>query len=264
MSTLNLEIRQTLNPSDIFEVPPGWLPDISPFMPRATTARRLSKDGEDLVGDQKANARDINFTFKQAEETNASYRQILNRFVGFMQPENGPFHLVWTDESLRTRVALQMAMDKPHAGGTEYRIGTNQVVMKMLDAFWEDLDAVSADSPTGGLANDETMTVNNDSYFIAYPAITINTDDDCNQFTLANETNGGAITLASNAFLSSTTFYLDSVNGTVYLDDLEHSAAVADGSGLLFFSPGVNTLRVTNPAGTVLTLAIDFRRRYPF
>jgi phage-related protein len=245
----------------------NFIVSIAAYKRRTSVQKRYGKDGGVINGDQMADTRDITVTYTPVKTNDADYLDTVNELVGFFLPDNGPFYLVDTDNDRRCEIALNRAVDDANKEGTELRIGKNSLTLEMLDAHWEDNDETTILSPTGGMDNGDTLTIDNDSDADCFPVIKITPSEINTDFTITNNTTGASLTLGSNAFVPGAEFEIDCKEGTIYLTVAgamtEMSSALADGSGFIKFVPGNNELEYSSVFGSV-DIEITYRRRYVF
>lgn len=244
-----------------------YMPVFADYKKRVNSQRRYSKDGGVIVGDSFTDIRNITLDFNVVSETDTPYRAVLNELVGFFNPIKAPYYLIDTDNDLRAQIVLESISDRPKTKGLEKLFGNNKLGLKMLDGHWEDLTSNSADSGTGGLENNETLVVNNDSFIDCYPIITVDPLQTNQLFTIRNETTGDQIEIGSNFFVTGSSFIINSQDGTLFLDNgvslVEASASIADGSGFIKLIAGNNTIKYQSNFGAI-NMQVDFRRRYAF
>jgi phage-related protein len=160
---------------------------------------------------------------------------------------------------------LNSATDDAEKEGLEWRIGKNNLKFEMLDAFWEDNTETIIYSPTGGMANGDSLIIDNDSYIECYPIIRITPYEINSDFTIRNITTGAAFIIGSGSFVPGSEFIIDSQKGTIYLESsgsqIEMSSALADGSGFIKLIPGENEIQYSSVFGEV-DIEIEYRRRY--
>lgn len=261
---------QNSNPitgENIYDLSKNFIPQIAAYKRRNAVQKRYGKDGGVIIGDQMADTRDITLSFQPTAQSDTDYFATVNEIIGFFNPDYSPFYLVDTDNNRRCEVALNSARDEAEKDGLEYRVGKDTLTLEMLDAHWEDVDEIVETSPTGGLDDTDTMTVNNDSYADAYPVITITPYEINTNFTIKNNTTGAQFTLGSSSFVPGAEFEIDCKNGTIYLTvggaRTEMSSALADGGGFIKLSPGDNEIEYNSVFGAC-DVEISFRRRYVF
>jgi len=226
---------------------------------------RYGKSGSIPIGDKKVSARPISFNWTQASENEDDYRNYINYLVGFFDELKSPFFLIDKKYSIRSQIVLNEIVDDPQNAGLYNIVGANRISFTMLDPFYEDEIEQEYSSPTGGLGTGEIININNDGFRIAYPVFEFETNQSNPDFAIVNETNKTSFVLGSNNFGLGTKFIVDSVNGEIFLDNgttkVESSVSLADGSGFINFSRGINTIKYISDFGDIIVL-IKFRRRY--
>lgn len=244
-----------------------FIPEFGDYKRRNSIQKRYGKDGGVIIGDQRADTRDIKLSHAPAFQTDSEYLSYVNEIIGFFNPDYAPFYLVDTDNNRRCEVVLNSASDEADTEGLEFRVGKDKLALEMMDAHWEDLEEIVEASPTGGLADGETMIITNNSYFDAYPVITISPAAINTDFTIKNNTTGAQFTLGSSSFVPGAEFEIDCKNGTIYLTvggaRTEMSSALADGGGFIKLTPGENEIQYNSVFGAC-DIEISYRRRYVF
>src|SRR5690606_7365439 len=117
----------------------------------------------------------------------------------------------------RMQVELESLNDRPAADGTLFRVGENNLELICLDGFWEDVDETIVESETGGLANGDTLTINNASDVESFPIIRVVTVSDNPEFSILNQETGSLVRVSTAAFVSGTEIIISSIDGTIYL-----------------------------------------------
>lgn len=267
---MKLEIRNAAG--DIFDLPKDNVagevlfypkPSFGPITYRASVKDRAGRDGGKAMGDRKSSSRSGTIKIEAVAETDADYLDALNALAGFLRAEDGPFYLVDTDAARRFAFELDAISDETTADGTTRRVGKVTISLTWLDAYWEDLTPTTTNSPTGGLANLETMAVVNAGDFQAFPIFRITCLSANDDFVIRNVTNSQAFALASSSFLPGVEYVVDSRDGSVTLADVEASATLADGSGFISLDPGTNSIRFESAGGDV-EIEVEHRSRYAF
>jgi hypothetical protein len=253
--------------SNIYDLSKGFIPEFGKYKRRNSIQKRYDQDGGVVLGDQKADTRDISLSFQPVADNDTDYIDTINEIIGFFNPDYSPFYLVDTDNDRRCEIVLNDFKDDPDKEGLEFRIGNDKISVEMLGAYWEDVDEIVETSLTGGLDDGETMTIDNDSYFDAYPVITVTPYETNTDFTIKNNTTGAQFTLGSSSFVPGAEFEIDCKNGTIYLtigdSRTEMSSALADGGGFIKLAPGENEIEYNSVFGAC-DITISYRRRYVF
>jgi phage-related protein len=238
---------------------------ISSYKRRVGMQKRYGNDGAVPTGDQKVDSRDLTLSYEPTSENDTNYLNTVNQIIGFFRTDLTPFYLVDTDNNKRTEIVLKSATDEADSEGLEYRIGKNKLEFEMVDGHWEDEDETIVYSPTGGLADGDSITINIPSYVECYPVIEIIPYETNTDFTIRNILTGAAFVLGSSSFVVGTKFIVNSKTGTIYLDDgttqTEMSSALADGSGFIKLIPGDNEIQYSSAFGAV-DIEITYRERY--
>ena len=247
-----------------------YLPKLGGLKRRMSLENRYGKPGAVPVGDRQVDARDFKINFKNITEnaSDSEYTQKLAEIIGMFDLNAQPFYIEDVGPLQRRFLTdLDGLNDQPVTDGMFYRVGDNNIDLSMLDGFWEDLFSTTDTTGTGGIANDQTINIDNDAKIDAYPIITVAPYGDNSEFTLTNTTTDGLMTLSTAGFVIGTQFIIDCQTGDIFLDDgitrVELSSAMADGSGFFTLVPGVNTFKYTSLFGNV-DLSFEFRRRYAF
>lgn len=243
----------------------NFKPRFGRFRRRLGLRDRYGRPGSEATGDKMTSSRPISFSFQTVSQNDSDYISALADIFAMFRADRAPYYLVDTDNSRRARIEMESQDDRAASEGTSFRIGEGTLELEMLDGYWEDLEQTIVSSPTGGMSNNEVLSVNNSAVADTYPVIEITPYQANSEFTITNTTTGSAFTLGSSAFVVGTTFIVSSVNGTVYLDDgttqVELSSALSDGSGMIKLIPGVNNLRYESSFGDV-DVDVKFRKRF--
>jgi len=252
-----------VNSESEMELSKNFIMQIEGYKRRVNTQDRYGKDGAVPTGDQMVDSRKISFSYQPVAETDEDYLEITNDIVGFFNLSLSPFYLVDTDTSRRCEIVLLEVEDEAKTDGLERRIGKNKLEVEMLDGHWEDEDATTISSETGGLATGENISINNSADVDCFPVITIDAYQSNTNFTIKNLTTGAFFTLGSNSFVPGVSFVVNSQVGTIYLSTVELSSALASGSGFIKLIPGINQIEYSSVFGNV-DLEIEYRKRYAF
>jgi hypothetical protein len=255
------------NNTEDLELSSYFRPSISSYNRRVGIQKRFANDGGKITGDENVDPRTITIRYEPVFTNDTAYLNLLNTIIGFFRVELAPFYLVDTDNNRRTEIRLTNATDNAHNEGNELKIGKNDLVFKMVNSYWEDLTETEINSDTSGLANGETLTVNNSGKFRVRARIHIRPSDGNTNFQIKNNTTGEGFLLGSNSFVPGSEFIVDGVNGTINLDngvsEVDSSAAFADGSGFISLYPGNNEIEYIS-AFAAVDIDVLFRRRYAF
>lgn len=263
-----MQLKITNGLGDEYLLDPKFKYTISPFTRRVNTTSRYGKSGGVVTGDEQVDVRDISLKYNILSENDLSYLDELNGLIGFFTPDDGPFYLVDTDNNRRALIRYYTGNDEP-LDGTVLRVGpTNMLGLKMLDSYWEDLNAQYVYSDSDGIATNGELTIINDGEADCYPIIRIAALASNSDFTLTNTTLRISTRMGTNSFVLGTTIILDSINGTMMLDSGSGSQsniadALFNGTGHIRFSRGTNTIRYQSIYGSV-EIEIEYRRRWPF
>jgi hypothetical protein len=242
---------------------------ISPFKRRLGVKSRYGKDGGVSMGDRLADPRQITLSYYARPdvasitraEKDLSYRDFLNTITGFFNPEYGPFYLQDLTSEIQTQIEMSENADTPNSEGLEYILGSNILKFEMLSGFWEDIDETTV-TQTAFFESGDTIAINNDSLFTAYPVFTLDAVNNCSEFSITNTTTGESMTLGNTSFVAGTTFIIDSRDGLITLEGVENSVSLADGSGFVSLSPGSNSIIFESSVAGQAFLSISFRRRF--
>jgi hypothetical protein len=247
-----------------------WFPNIAnyvfdPFAPRSRTLERYGGDGVDITGDEKIGARNISIAFNNAGTDKEQYLNALNELAGFMRKTKAPFHLVDDDRGKQTEVRLNALTDEPRDNGLVHRLGNNNMRLVSLTGFFEDMADIVYSSGTGGMAPGDSMMVDNDCAHDVFPFITITSEQQNNEITIYNDTNGALFTFSSNSVQIGSVITFDwQGKGRIELDGQELSAALVDGSGALTLVPGQNEIQYLSPNAGLIDIEIKFKKKYAF
>lgn len=248
-----------------------WKWVIEPYSPRNGDQERYGRPGGTATGDGQIGPRGISFNFENIEGEDPAYLNYIRQIATFFRKQNGPFYAEDITNDIRCKVVLNSLSDDPFGPGSERRFGRNAMRLTNLDGLFEDLTETSIAIP--GLVDQSTFEIVNDiddpdpqlkAVHETWPIFEVTCDDQTPEFTIINETNGTLITLTTNAFDETTTFYINGVDGTIYLDDQELSSAIVDGTGIIRLEPGTNEFKVENPYPTTLGITVKYRKRYAF
>lgn len=240
---------------------------ISPYVKRLGLKPRYGKDGDVPLADQYVGSRTIILDYHKytqdgtTQARDLEYRTFLNNLTAFFDPLFAPYFLEDLDNSIRCQVLLEEHADNPSQPGMQYRLGLNQLKLKMLNGHWEDITENTV-SPTGAFVNGDDVNINNDSLFRAFPVITLTAINSATEVTITNTTTGEGFTIGNNNFLPGSVLIIDSRDGIIELDGVDVSNSLADGSGFISLAPGVNTLVYESAVSGEVILSVSFRRRY--
>lgn len=254
------------NNSETWELPLNFKPEVSPFVKRINVQPIYRGDGGVATGDRKANARTIRLAYNatndngEGELSDAEYKNLLNKLVGFFQDDLSPFYLIDEDNDVQTEVELSENQDTPSNPGMEYILGNNIAALNMISAYWSDKDLATVD--LGTIENEDTFSVTNDSYEFAFPVLTFTALNQVTEFTLTNTTNGMSFTYSNTGFSPGAILVIDPRGeGLIELNGVDSSNSWTNQSGFIFLSPGVNEFEFLSDVGQV-DITLGFRRRY--
>jgi len=240
---------------------------ISPFVRRTGVRDRYGKDGGKSMGDGRANARTINFSYDNRQgtgtrsEKDAAYRAQLNAITGFFDPSNEPWELHDLTGGIKTEVIMQDNADEPKQPGLEYILGKNDLSLIMLSAHWEDEEGIIF-SQTGVLQSGDTFTLNNDSLFFCWPIFIFTSLNNNTEFSLTNTTTDETFTLGNAANTVGAVFTVNGRDGTIDLSGVESSISLADGSGFISLAPGINDFLYESSVDGECLIEVKYKRRY--
>lgn len=259
---MNLKLKNNITEIILSD---NFIPAIGSYKKRIKVGNRYGKDGGYPIGDNKVSARKLTLKYEPAKEDDESYLNIINELTGFFRAGLEPYYLIDTDNSRQCEIILGNSTDNPVDDGLTYRIGDNKIDLTMLDGHWEDYIATIIEET---ISNNDEVIVENTSYAICYPIITLEPTSLNANFILRNLKTGGALELSSNSFVSGSKFIIDSTNeGTIFLDNgisiVESSNSLTDGSGFLYFEPGTNKIKYESFYGDI-DIKIEYRKRYAF
>lgn len=268
-----------------YELGTGWTMRWGPWKRRTTYRPRYGADGSAVTGDRRIGSREIEFAFQvasgdvdeiaaaggtiyaDAEQTkDQAYRVRLATLIAFFRPELGPFYLIDTDAlggvGLRAEIEYNELADEPE--NAILRVGRDRLRFEMLQGGWEDLAEASEVSPSGGLENEDTITIQNTGPLEVSPYFRFFALNSVETVTLRNEANGQFFTYANTAFGAGSTLVVDGRGKEflVELDGINTASALADGSGPIKLEPGENILTFESPTG-IVDLEVLWRRRFP-
>lgn len=240
---------------------------ISDYRRRIGEQKRYGKDGCVITGDQQADSRMLSLDYSACKNNDTDYLYVVNSLVNFFNTQYSPFYFVDTNNDRRCEIVLKQASEEAHTEGLERRVGKNKLDFVMVDGHWEDNTENVVYSGTGGMATGDTMDVVISSGVNCYPVFRITPYEPNLSFTIRNITTGQAFALGSSSFIVGTTFEVDCINGTIYLEILgnqvESSSSLEVGSGFLFFIQGINEIKYESSYGDV-DIEITYRERYIF
>ncbi len=243
----------------------GFVPNYRhpPLSFRVKPFDRYGQPGSETIGDRQLDGRTIRMTVEFAATTDEIYFTKSNELISILNPDNAPIYLVDTDNARRCLIETAKITPNTKADGVLMRAEVWELELIMKEAVWEDIDETVE---TATLANGETMTVNNPGIFRAPPIIVINPVGTLPDFSLINNTTDDLIRFASGALQAGVELTLDSIEGTIVVDDgisqQSGTPSLADGSGFLFLAPGDNELQYESSYGSV-EIDVKFRRRWP-
>jgi hypothetical protein len=239
--------------------------NIGSYKVRVGIQPRYGRPGGVLTGDKHIDPRQITLTFTVAEEDDQSYIEIFNDLAGFFQEQAAPFYLVDTENSRRIEVSIA-ELANSFSQGLEYRVGQdNSLQLLAVDSYWEDL--TETDDVFTAVSNGAEFTVTNSGKLKTYPVITFATSISNPDFYLLNQATGESFRIGSLAFLAGTQIIVDSVLGTVQLEDsgefVDISVSLADGSGFISLAPGANVF-IYESSGAAVDVTVSYRRKFAY
>ena len=245
------------------------------FRKRVSSLKRFGQDGEELTGDEFADARQFSLDYNiipssalTIAQKEVVYTDILNSIAGFFTKRNKPFYILDDELNRRSEIVLSRMSDRPMSPGLLRVAGTGSLKLKWLDAYWEDITETIETTPSGGIANGETLDVDNDSDFDAFPIIVLETPLGSNSdFLIRNNTTGDQLVFGSSNFVPGSTLTINSITGKIELFNgittIDGSFGLSDGSGFISLQPGVNEILYESAFFNV-DMTIKWRQRYAF
>jgi phage-related protein len=234
---------------------------IASYSPRIGIQPRYGKPGGEATGDQEVGTRKLTIGLDITSENDTDYLESIETIVGFFRRENGPFYIIDYESERRARVVLDSESITTASDGLDRRHATGSLVFEMLDGLFEDQTELLVESPSGGLSNNDTLSVTNTGKFTAYPVIEIAALDTISSFTLRNTDTQVFMEIGSNDFNPGAVITIDANEGTIELDSVDASASLSDGSSFIVLQPGSNTLQFETASGSV-DVSVTYRRRY--
>lgn len=252
-----------------------YIPEIeTPELPfRVKIYERYGRDGGDVTGDRQIGSRKFNMILQVGAKTDAEYytkTDLLYAMLATAEPDK--LYLYDdnedTDYSKRLWVVPSAIKPKPKAAGNYRRAEEWTIPCFAPDGAWESPDEIeSTDSGGSTVASGGSIAVNNEGPLTAWPIIIMTCASAMPEFQLVNGANDGVFRLGSALFVPGATLTIDSREGTIEIDDglavTDVSSALAEGTGLLNFPPGLNTITFTSTYGAA-GITIQHRTRRPF
>lgn len=255
----------------------GALFSVKAFLPGAYSPRvdpqpRYGRSGGIATGDREVGPASFILELDVTAQADSDYRLAMARILGHFKARYSPVYLYDdqddTPESggrlpLRCIVELQSEALVQNRDGLWARHMSGPLQFSMPDAFWEDAEAIEYASPSGGLEDQDTFVLPNDSYEDAFPVFTLTAQDTNSLFRLTNQTTGVWVEIGSSDFVTGEELTISCVDGRVTIDGVNIAAsALSDGSAFPSLVPGNNTFQYSSAFGNI-DLAVEYRRRFP-
>lgn len=250
----------------------NFKPLISPYRRRVQTQPRYGQPGGEVVGDKQVDVRTIslafNITSEDITDPDQTYFEQLNEIIGMFRTDKSPYYLVDLDNNRQTRIECSSINDKPAQEGLFFKVGENSLELMMLDAHWEDLEPTVVESSINDfLSSGDVFLVDNLGDVETYPVITLTPSEPNSEFSIEVDETGSLFRISTADFVPGTQIIVSSIDGTVYLSDgitqVEISAALEDGSGMIKLLPGQSTFKYDSLFGNI-GIKVEFRKRYIF
>jgi len=252
-----------------------YIPEVeTPELPfRVKIYERYGRDGGDVTGDRQIGSRKFNLTLQVGAKNDAEYytkTDLLFAMLATATPDK--LYLcddnTDTDYSKRLWIVPSSIKPKPKAGGNYRRAEEWTIPCFAPDGAWESPSEIeSTDSGGSTVASGGSVAVSNDGPLTAWPIIIMTCAAPMPEFQLVNGANDGVFRLGSALFVPGATLTIDSREGTIEIDDglavTDVSSALAEGTGLLNFPPGLNIITFTSTYGAA-GITIQHRTRRPF
>lgn len=91
-------------------------------------------------------------------QSDTEFRRCYNFVANFFKPNNRPFYIVDTDNSIRAKIRIEELSPKYKGEGQEHRLADATLTFSLLDALWETTQLVSQTNSI--VAPDYTFTIN--------------------------------------------------------------------------------------------------------
>lgn len=240
---------QEIKLSPVFISTPGA------FSRNRTYRKIYGPDGEDAFGDGSVSGFDISLEYTALAQTDTAFRNEIRNLVRFIMSGNEPFYLVDKDNNLRQKVDPKGFDPK---ASVNMRVAKPVLTVRALQPFKEDL--AENQTTQSGIVNNSTVLVDVGGDFRCFPIIQLVAVLTTSEFRVTNTTNGSSVQIIDGSFTPGGIYIMDSTIPAFTLNGTNRDLQVSDG-GVLFFSPGVNTLSFTIPIGEV-NATINWRSRY--
>lgn len=243
---------------------------VSEYAPRVNTQSRFGRSGGVTTGDREVPPREIIMQlWMSAKGDDRAYHDAMETLIGFFRPRNTPAWIYDDQDDVdaedrvprRARVELSREDLQPDETGTHGRIMSGDFALAMLEGHWEDADLQSQTEESVG--DGQSFNVDNTSKREAYPIYRVTASQQNTLFRITNSTTGLFMEIGSNDLQQDDELVIDSVDGTITINDVEISAgALSEGSSFPILEPGNNTIEYTSAFGTV-DITVEWRRRWP-
>lgn len=253
-----------------------YIPEIEiPELPfRVKVYERYGRDGGDVTGDRQIGSRKFNLILKVNAANDTEYYAKIDTLYAMLRTAD-PDKLYLCEDNAESddfskrlwivpaSIKLKLAAPGNLRRGEEWTIPCFAP-----DGAWESPEEIeSTDSGGSTVASGGSVAVQNDGPLTAWPIITMTCAAPMPEFQLVNGANDGVFRLGTALFVPGATLTIDSREGTIEIDDglavTDVSSALAEGTGLLNFMPGLNTITFTSTFGSA-GITIQHRTRRPF
>ena len=253
-----------------------YIPEIDiPELPfRVKIYERYGRDGGDVTGDRKIGSRKFNLVLQVGATTDTDYYAKIDTLYAMLATADPDKLYLCEDNaedvdfSKRLWIVPSSIKPKLAAGGNLRRAEEWTIPCFAPDGAWESPDEIeSTDSGGSTVASGGSVSVQNDGPLTAWPIFIMSCASAMSEFQLVNGANDGVFRLGTALFVPGATLTIDSREGTIEIDDglavTDVSSALAEGTGLLNFEPGLNTITFTSTFGSA-GITIQHRTRRPF
>ena len=235
---------------------------------RIKTVDRYAKPGSRTTGDKQIGARDITIEAmitRTLDVNENDFINAVNNIIGLFDDSRGVKYLIQqSDDNTRKRraeIEMKNFDESSIADGNDLT-----AVVLTIDCIWvtgvfEDYTPTVVTSPSD-LSNNQTMSVTVDSNEIAFPVVQVTLTGDSSEITVKNITTGVFTSIGDNSLIAGAVVTIDSVNGNIYINDVESSGSLITGSGFMQLSPGLNTIQFQTFATASASIVITYRNRY--
>lgn len=195
-------------------------------------------------------------------QSDTEFRRCYNYVANFFKPQNRPFYIVDTDNSIRAKIRIEELSPKYKGEGQEHRLADATLTFSLLDALWETTQLVSQTNSI--VAPDYTFTINTKDInaipiYDCLPIFTITSTGFNPNLTLTNLTNEISINLSDANFTTGSILKIDSNTGLIMLGS-NLKSSIKTGGYFIKLEDGVNQIRVQ--CLNDVTIKTEYRRRF--